>query len=337
MDQMMDSIEHQSAISPIVDVVIIGRNEAKRLPNTFRSIGPRARKLIYVDSGSTDKSIEIAKSFNAEVINLDTSIPFTAARARNAGLTEIKNDEKSPDYVQFMDGDCSLSSEWLRRGVEYLEKSPTFGAVCGRRREKFPDASIYNKMCDWEWNTPIGRTNACGGDFLVRYCAITSVDGYREDVIAAEDDELCQRLIHKGWHLYRLDAEMTSHDADMHKFSQWWKRAVRAGHGFAQVGDIHPGYFRPQRRRVMIWGGGVPLLALILTITWTPLLVGIALLYLASYSRCLWRFRDSHFSRQQTTKLAALLVLSKLPNLQGMLTWKISRLRQSRPTIIEYK
>ncbi|MDM7950728.1 glycosyltransferase [Hydrogenophaga sp.] len=334
---MLKSSRPQPTLLPVVDIVVIGRNEGKRLDATFGSIETAARRLIYVDSGSTDDSVAIAKRYNAIVVNLDVNIPFTAARARNAGLAEITRHPLPPAYVQFMDGDCSLSSEWLKRGIDHLARFPAIGAVCGRRREIHPDASIYNRMCDWEWNTPLGPTHACGGDMLVRYSAITSVGGYREDVIAAEDNEVCQRLIAKGWGLYRLDADMTHHDADMNSFSQWWKRAVRAGHGFAQVGDLHPGYFRTERRRVWFWSTWVPLTGPILSLIWTPLMLTAPLLYLASFLKCLRSFRRGDFSWSHAIKLSALLVISKFPNLQGILTWRRTRAKHLTPTIIEYK
>ena len=326
-----------STSPPVVDVVIIGRNEGKRQGATIRSVGEIPRRVIYVDSGSTDDSIAIAERFDVQIINLDMSVPFTAARARNAGLAEIQKYTPLPDFIQFIDGDCSLSPDWLELGLKHLDGSPRTGAVCGRRREKFPEASVYNLMCDWEWNTPVGPTSACGGDMLVRYCAIASVNGYREDVIAAEDNEICRRIAQKGWELHRLDADMTHHDADMHTFSQWWKRAVRAGHGFAQVGDLHPGYFGSERRRVWFWSVWVPSFALLTVLVWPPLLLTSALLYVASYLKCLRIFRRVNFSWSHGAVLALLLVISKFPNLQGMLTWRLTRARQLKPTIIEYK
>jgi cellulose synthase/poly-beta-1,6-N-acetylglucosamine synthase-like glycosyltransferase len=323
--------------APAIDIVIIGRNAALRLEATFGSIGTSVRTMVYVDSGSTDSSVAIAERFGALVVHLDTTTPFTAARARNAGLAELAKQLELPQYVQFIDGDCALAPEWIPAAREALQAHPEWGAVCGRRRERFPSHSIYNKLCDWEWDTPIGPAQACGGDMLVRFAAISAVGGYRDDVIAAEDNEVCQRLIQKGWKLQRLDGEMTLHDANIHAFSPWWKRSVRAGHGFAQVGDLHPGYFSRERRRVWLWAVWIPLMGIAAAAIWLPLIALPLLLYGVSFYRCLRSFRLPGFTWRESSICALLIVLSKFPNLQGIFTWWRSRIQNLKPTIIEYK
>ena len=61
--------------------------------------------------------------------------------------------------------------------------------VCGRRRERHPSASIYNRLCDIEWDTPVGQTSACGGDSLVRAEAFEAVGGFRAQLMAGEEPE----------------------------------------------------------------------------------------------------------------------------------------------------
>ena len=39
-------------------------------------------------------------------------------------------------------------------------------------------ASIYNALCDEEWDTPIGEARECGGDALVRCAALDQIGGY---------------------------------------------------------------------------------------------------------------------------------------------------------------
>ena len=77
---MSDSALHQIA------VVVIGRNEGERLRQCLMSIDKGVAGIVYVDSGSTDQSIALAESLGAQVVELDASIPFTAARARNVGI-----------------------------------------------------------------------------------------------------------------------------------------------------------------------------------------------------------------------------------------------------------
>src|SRR5215475_745807 len=122
-------------------IVVIGRNEGKRLQRCLRS-APVGTAVVYVDSGSTDGSGQWAREQGTDVIELDVSVPFTAARARNAGFRRLK--EIAPDllYVQFVDGDCELEKNWLKSAVSFIDLHADVGIVCGRRRERHPDRSI---------------------------------------------------------------------------------------------------------------------------------------------------------------------------------------------------
>jgi hypothetical protein len=156
-------------------------------------------------------------------------------------------------------------------------------------------------------------------------------------VIAAEDDEMCQRLRAAGGQLWRIDAEMTLHDAAMMRFGQWWRRAVRAGHGFAQLGALHPGYFAAERRRVLVWALGLPLAAVAFAVIWPPGVLAVLALYALSFARVARRFRGMGLDLRPALGCAGLITLSKFPNLQGMAIYWLRRLRGRDATIIEYK
>jgi len=318
-----------------IDAIVIGRNEGTRLEACLASLRGKTRRIIYVDSGSTDDSPAMARTAGAIVVALDLSQPFTAARARNAGLAALP--DGCADFVQMIDGDCTVAAGWLDQAASFLDSRPQAALVCGRRRERFPQASIYNLLCDWEWNTPVGPARACGGDALIRLDAIKGIGGYRDDVIAAEDDEMCQRLRAAGWQLWRIDAEMTGHDAAIRRFGQWWRRAVRAGHGFAEVGALHPGYFAAERRRVLLWGAVLPVVVLAGLLVWPPLAVGVLALYALSLARMALRLGKHGMPFLQALRAAGLITLSKFPNLQGVLIRGYRRLHGRAATIIEYK
>jgi glycosyltransferase involved in cell wall biosynthesis len=156
--------------------VIIGRNEGARLVACLASFPAQVRPLVYVDSGSTDGSVAAARAAGAEVVALDMGVPFTAARARNAGFARLEA-LGAPEFVQFVDGDCVLQPGWLPAAEAFLLARPEVGVVCGRRREIRPEASIWNRLCDAEWDTPVGPAKACGGDALMRVAAVRAVGG----------------------------------------------------------------------------------------------------------------------------------------------------------------
>ncbi len=132
----------------------------------------------------------------------------------------------------------TATARWSRveseEAASFLDANADVAAVCGRLRERYRGRSIYNWLCDREWDRPAGEVRACAGNVMMRANALCAVEGYREDVIAAEEDELCIRLRAKGWRIWRLATDMALHDASITHFGQWWRRALRSGYGFAQ-------------------------------------------------------------------------------------------------------
>jgi glycosyltransferase involved in cell wall biosynthesis len=316
-------------------VVAIGRNEGERLGRCLRSVVGRAAQVIYVDSGSSDGSVELARALDATVVELDLARPFTAARARNAGWRAT-----SPGlaYVQFVDGDCEVVASWLARAAAHLDVNERVAVVCGRRRERFPDRSIYNTLCDIEWDTPVGEVRAFGGDAMIRLAVLLRVGGYRDELIAGEEPELGLRLRAAGWAIHRLDAEMTLHDAAMTRFSQWWRRAERAGFAFAEGASLHGAtperYWVRESRSSLVWGLGVPLAAASAMAGFGPAGALVLLSYPAQIVRLALRGRGDATLRFAS---AALLVVGKFAEMRGALRYHASRLAGRRAGLIEYK
>lgn len=321
-----------------IGIVVIGRNEGERLVACLASLGALVARAFYVDSGSTDGSIEKARSMGAQVVALDMSRPFTAARARNAGFAALDAAFPETDYVQFIDGDCTLDGEWLGKAEAFVASQPDVAVVCGRRRERFPERSVYNRLCDMEWDTPVGEANECGGDSLVRTAAFRAVGGFSDDLIAGEEPELCLRLRGAGWRIWRLDAEMTLHDANMTRFGQWWRRSMRGGHAFAEVSARHAGsplrIWRRNTARALLWGLALPAAIVVLSVLFHPALLLLFLVYPLQVVRIAWG-RGSDARDRWTYAFFA--VLAKFPEMQGVVRYYRNRLRRRANTLIEYK
>lgn len=313
--------------------VIIGRNEGDRLRICLSSVLRKSDATVYVDSGSTDGSVELANTLGADVLPLDMSQPFTAARARNAGFHLLLTHHPKTRFVQFVDGDCEVASTWLEAAVAHLESNPDCAVVCGRRRERYPERSIFNRMCDREWDTPVGNASSCGGDALFRVEALTQAGGYRDDLIAGEEPELCLRLRRQGWRIHRLDQEMTLHDAAMTHWTQWWRRSVRAGHAFAEGAWLHGA--SPERHwvretgRAVLWALLLPLGIMVLALFVDPRAGWLALAYPAQWLRL--------SIRERSPAMAFFSLAGKFAEAQGVLKFAINKLLGRRGRLIEYK
>ncbi|KIC14096.1 glycosyltransferase family 2 protein [Leisingera sp. ANG-Vp] len=314
--------------APEVGAVVIGRNEGARLIRCLQSLQGQVQQLVYVDSGSSDGSAAAARKLGAQVVDLDLSQPFTAARARNAGLAEL---DAACEFVQFVDGDCEVDPDWIATATVFLQADTQAAAACGRRRERFPETSVYNRLCDAEWDTPPGEAKACGGDVLMRAAAVREAGGYRESLIAGEEPELCLRLRRRGWQIWRLDAEMTLHDAQMLHFGQWWRRSRRAGHAFAEGAALHgkgpERHWAAETRRALIWGAALPAAIALAALIEPPLLLA-ALAYPAQAVR---------LSRRLGAERALFTVLGKFAEASGALEFYWNRRRGRTRGILEYK
>jgi hypothetical protein len=323
--------------------VAIGRNEGERLRACLLSLLRAARPgaIAYVDSGSTDGSVEMARSLGVEVVALDLSIPFTAARARNAGYRHLMLKQPGLQLIQFVDGDCEIVPGWMEGARVRLHERPELAIACGRRRERHPETSVFNRLCDVEWDTPIGDTRSCGGDAMIRLRALEEVGGYDPSLIAGEEPELCVRLRQRGWIIERLDAEMTLHDAALTRISQWWRRQVRSGHAYAEGVAMHGApperHNVAQYRRAIFWGLGVPLLAFGGALPTFGASLALLGGYPLSGARQYYRARRRGRSNRDALVAGTLLTVGKFPELQGIFKFHWTRARGRRSGLIEYK
>jgi GT2 family glycosyltransferase len=319
-----------------IAAVIIGRNEGERLIRCLASLATSKIPLVYVDSGSTDGSVTAASASGAQVICLDMSQPFTAARARNAGLQQAKSAIPDLEFVQFVDGDCEMDPGWIATAMSFLDSQPEVAVAFGRLKEKFPDASIYNRLCDLEWDTPLGESRACGGIAMMRVAALDRTGAFRESLIAGEEPELCVRLRAAGWKIWRIEAPMAMHDAAMTRFSQWWRRALRGGHAFAEGSDLHGAppekHWVVETRRAVLWGFVIPLLSLALISAIGPVGLLPLIAYPLQFLRLALTLAGSHRALR-----AFFLVLGKFPEALGVIKFHWQRVSGRTGRLIEYK
>jgi GT2 family glycosyltransferase len=333
-------LQNNDTLKENIAVVVIGRNEGERLKRCLQSVVQQVGKVVYVDSGSTDGSVEYADFINVDVVQLDMAIPFSAGRARNEGFFFLLKKHPELKYVQFIDGDCELNEKWLTAAFTFLEDNISCAIAAGRRMEKFPKTSVYNMLCDIEWNTPIGETASCGGDFFIRCAAFIQVNGFNPVVIAGEEPDLCYRLRQKDWTIVRLGHPMTLHDAAITRFSQWWKRAVRSGHAYAQGYMLHrkhgQGYCLKPSLQAWFWAFVFPASVLSAAVSVSALYWLFFLAYLAQFVKITLFTNKRLENIQQSIAYGFFTVVAKFPQFAGQLIFLKRHLLKTEYTILEY-
>jgi cellulose synthase/poly-beta-1,6-N-acetylglucosamine synthase-like glycosyltransferase len=317
-------------------VVLIGRNEGERLRLSLESVLKLTKRVVYADSASSDGSVQLARSLGAVVVELDPSKPLNAARGRNAGFDALRHHFPECRYVLFLDGDCRLVESFPAKAISFLNSHEKAAIACGRRFEAFPNASFYNRMADEEWNTPVGQAEACGGDSMVRIDALEEVGGFDANLMASEEPEMAARLRALGWQIWRIDAEMSEHDAAIHHFGQWWRRTLRSGYGYAQAWRRTQQLPRPINGRILasafFWVVGVPLAAVLLS-----LLLGrpvVLLLIPIIYALQVFRMALRRGLTGHGLRASATIMLAKFAEVAGAARFFLERSPQHS---IEYK
>ncbi len=323
--------------------VSIGRNEGDRLKVGLRAIKHLCPEspVVYVDSGSDDSSVAFAQSLGIHTVELDLSIPFTAARARNAGFKVLMSIAPDLEFVQFMDGDCELLPGWIEAATATLKQDQKNGIVSGRRSERYPDATIYNQLIDIEWNTAVGEALAVLGDMCVKVEIFKSIQGFNESIISAEDDDFCIRARRADYKVFRIDADMSKHDANITRLSQWYKRSKRGGHGYANIFHLHGSdpdrYFRRELKSVLFWGGAVPVGFLLFLFIWPPMALLILVGYMSFVAKTVLRLKRNGYPLRVALAYGLLIFSGKIPELMGMFHYLKNYFLSRNHELIEYK
>ena len=314
-------------------IVVIGRNEGDRLLDCLESLRCVGALVIYVDSGSSDGSAARAHPICDQVVELDPERPFSAARGRNEGFAAAMLRSPNTQWVQFLDGDCTLSPAWMRAATDALANDDQRAVVIGPLQERHPEASVYNRLCALEWKSPPGDlTNfgSLGGILLVWASVFARLGGFNENVIAGEDSEFGVRVGEAGFKITKIAMSMATHDANIHRFTQWWTRTVRSGHATGQRFSLNgSGASRDcarEHRSIIFWGLALP--AAVVLLAWPTR--GASLLLLVGYlvlAQRVARYRlGCGDSATDANTYARFNVLGKLAEGVGLLKFQVNRL-----------
>lgn len=318
-----------------IGIVIIGRNEGERLILCLESVLKVRVPCVYVDSQSQDNSVAEAEQRHIKTVILDKSAPVNASRARNTGFETLVNESPSLEYIHFIDADCELHPDWLEHAISALDNSSDIGVVCGRLHEKFKDKNIYTRLCDMDWYIEPGEIKACGGIASIRRKVFEETHGYNELLIAGADPELYSRIRLAGYKIICLPVDMGTHDSNMDSFSQYWKRSVKTGYGFAHNKYSWGGWDK-QYKSAILWAGFFPVIIILLSIfvSWGCLGGGI---YPLQVARIYFKPDRKELSSKNRIIYSFLCVLGKFSEFQGIIRYHLTGFFKKTHQIIEYK
>ena len=175
-----------------VSVIVPVRNDSKRLETCLASLNRLSNRpeIIVVDNGSTDDSARVAEALGARTLVYPG---LKVGSLRNRGV-----EQSSGIVLAFVDSDHEVTEDWLERGLEVLSEASDVVA-CGSHYLAPPDGTWVQRT--WAIHRLRGpsRVEAIewlgSGNLLVKRTAFEAIGGFREDLVAAEDVDLCHRLI----------------------------------------------------------------------------------------------------------------------------------------------
>jgi glycosyltransferase involved in cell wall biosynthesis len=185
---------HDVAIS----VIIPAYNEERVIGRCIEHLRtadppPGGFEVIVVDNGSSDRTVEVARS-NSTGLNLSVvqRRGVCIGAVRNFGASRAKG-----KYLAFVDADCLVPRNWLLAAFELLEHNP--GSIVGAPYAIPPDSSwVARTWYDYQERKVGAVPYVPGGDLLIQRVVFSDLRGFDETLKTNEDCEFCQRAARSG-------------------------------------------------------------------------------------------------------------------------------------------
>lgn len=208
-------------------------------------------EVIVVDDGCRDATIPITVDRLSK-----TKMKVKVFRTGGTGLGKARQvvvDNAQGKYIIWVDGDLTLSRDYTRKQVEFMEKHTDVGKARGRW-----NSSSENSLVAWleslrliDYESKHHSTRFVGsmlvgvGGSACRLQALRQVGGFDPQIKGAgEDVDIAAKMLKAGWSLWFNDAEFH------HKFKETWKalwnQYLWYGYGAHYVSQKHKGL-------VLVW------------------------------------------------------------------------------------
>lgn len=184
-------------------IIIPAYNERENIARCLSSIcsldtGPYTFQVVVVDNGSSDETLKIAGSFGGRLrLKVLVAPGITVGAMRNLG---VKNSNSR--FCAFVDADCTVDHDWLRKGVEGFQGESVAAVGCTHHNPE------HYSWVATAWDAHLSqRRKSCeadsipSGNMFVDREKFISVGGFDESLRTNEDYDLCFRLIEAGYRI----------------------------------------------------------------------------------------------------------------------------------------
>lgn len=199
----------------LLSVVIVARNEEKNIARCIDSVLTHAKvfsetEILLVDSASTDKTIEIAKRYPINIIQLRREWQLSPSAGRFTGVNNVYG-----EFILIIDGDMELIAEWLKKAISFMQANQNVAAVVGRHYDIYylQDGSLSDPCISRSSSgkNSIQRVPYIFGSSLFRRDYLCKVGNFHPFLRAEEEAEISYRLTQKGYELYFLPYNSIRH------------------------------------------------------------------------------------------------------------------------------
>ena len=222
-------------------IIIRTYNEERHLADVLRQIQSQkldglSSEVVIVDSGSEDRTREIAESYNCRILGISKE-DFTFGRSLNYGCTAATG-----DFLVFVSGHCIPASDtWLSNLLKPLQENLcvySYGRQIGNDKSKFSERQLFKKYYPEISQIP-QKDYFCNNANAALKRDVWEINHFNEDLTGLEDMELAKRLVEHGHKIgYVADAPIYHlHDEGWRTLHRRYEREAIALQGI--MPEVH--------------------------------------------------------------------------------------------------
>jgi glycosyltransferase involved in cell wall biosynthesis len=238
-----------------VSIVIKALNEqdniAAAIESSLVALKDVGGEVILADSFSSDATVERASAYPVRIVQLADPQDRSCGAGPQLGYQHSRG-----EYIYILDGDMTMVPGFLEQALGFLAQHPEVGGVAGRVVElnheslEYREREARSRLA--EAHRIPGQVDRLDGGGLYRRRAIEEA-GYFSDrnLHSYEEFDLATRLRSRGWKLWRLPVDATTHyghDAPPYRLlARRWTTRYACG-----PGELLRGAFGQPRARMVL-------------------------------------------------------------------------------------